>query len=160
LITLKKEYYSSRKKVLLFDKVEPCFSDEISLKLYGDVSHLKPWDETEAENDLINKLLEKSQEKVRNGAIISAKHQRLKVDKVMNKKDFLTSCDYIKCCLIKFTPQNSRFFPFGLESSDCDRLPYSYSESRETTNEFVLSGKVHLRFICKIILQKNVDFYY
>jgi len=59
------------KKRFIIDKVETCFSDEVISKLNDDVSHLKPWDETEEGKDLINRLLEKSQEQVRNGEVIS-----------------------------------------------------------------------------------------
>lgn len=79
------------KKSIIIDKVETCFSDEVISKLYDDVSHLKPWDETEEAKDMINRLLEKSQEQVRNGEVISDKDHWSKVNELMKKKDLLMS---------------------------------------------------------------------
>lgn len=77
------------KKRFIIDKIKESTSVDFISKLYDDVSQIEPWDETEDGKDLINRLLKKSQEQVKNGQVTSSEEHWAKVAAFMRSKNSL-----------------------------------------------------------------------
>ena len=55
------------KKRAIIKKIEESTSDDFISKIYDNINQVNSWDETDYGNDLINKLLEKSQQSAKEG---------------------------------------------------------------------------------------------